>query len=74
MMDGVEVQTSPHIFISELLPLSCAGNSSTGLTCWGGGITICYEANTLSAGLHLAEIRVTDLEGIVHSFSWAFRI
>jgi hypothetical protein len=74
MIDGVEVQSSRYIFISKLLGLSCEGNSSTGLTCWGGSITICYSANNLLPGLHLAEITVTDLDDVPHSYAWAFRI
>jgi hypothetical protein len=42
--------------------------------CFGGSMGVCVDTSLANPGLHLAEITVTDLDGIPHSFSWAFRI
>jgi hypothetical protein len=57
-------------------PLICEGLSRdiSQDRCWGGDIELYFDVSDLDVGLHLAEITVTDLEGVPHSFSWAFRI
>lgn len=71
IVDGVQAQSSPYLLISSGGPLSCRGQSPN-LKCQDG-ITLCYVKAGLNNGLHLAEVTLTDLDGVEHTYSWAFR-
>jgi hypothetical protein len=52
-------------------PLSCRGQYLN-LLCQDN-ITFCYAKKGLNEGLHLAEVSLTDPDGVEHTYSWAFR-
>jgi hypothetical protein len=70
-IDGVQAQSSPYLFTSSGGALSCR-DQSPNLVCQDG-ITLCYDKKGLNEGLHLAEVSLTDPEGVEHTYSWAFR-
>jgi hypothetical protein len=40
---------------------------------YGGEINFCVDTGNLSSGLHLASITIPDLDGVKHTYFWAFR-
>jgi hypothetical protein len=50
-----------------------ATNTCENGKCYGGEINFCVDIGNLSPGLHLASITIPDLDGIEHTYSWAFR-
>jgi hypothetical protein len=71
IIDGVQVQSLPYLLSSEGGPLSCRGQSPD-LICLDA-ITLCVVKAGLNEGLHLAEVSLTDPDGVEHTYSWAFR-
>lgn len=65
-IDGSMIRPTGNIF--SYLTLSCANSA-----CYGGAITFPFDIGYLSSGLHLAEFTITDLDGVEHSYTWAFR-
>lgn len=65
-IDGVVVTPNLNVWVTTSLSLEDGKE-------YGGPLTFCFDTENLSAGLHLASIAIPDLDGVEHTYSWAFR-
>lgn len=65
----IKSMESPSVFTCDT---SASSGDASQAICWGL-LTIHVDISDISSGLHLASITIPDLDGVEHSYSWAFR-